>query len=240
MAWNKKAKAIQRFNRLKSIASVFRTLEIALALILFSWLVNRVPLAVKLSLHFLRQSSSVITSPLFVFAVSNFIIFALIAKSRDKSHSDDLYDDIIRNTSVPVAADNSSSGKEEVEDEDKDKDEDEVVYQDKEIISEVNTCDVAIVRTCDVNDVAEENYPPPVYGRSKSEKFEVTKIDDIVLRRSETEKHAPATATAAEEEEEEMSNEEFQRTIEDFIAKQLKFRRQESVNSTAIVVQSQC
>ncbi|KAM7263811.1 hypothetical protein ACFE04_001494 [Oxalis oulophora] len=240
-----KASTTPHLNHLgTSIAFAFRTLEVALILILFSWIFTRVPLAVKLSGEILQQLAG---SPLFIFALCNGIIFAIVAKSSEiKRYVDE---QVVRITAV------------DFDDNDRDDFNTErngeiVVYEeDKWIISEgiMNTCGVKTV-TCD-DDMAESSCTDyekkkendkksRVYRRSKSEKLNTRKsTSKKVLKRSETEKCGKDMAKAAEEvaatEEEEMSNEEFQRTIDEFIAKQLKFRRQESTcMSMAIVIQN--
>ncbi|KAF8045646.1 hypothetical protein N665_4570s0002 [Sinapis alba] len=82
-----------------------------------------------------------------------------------------------------------------------------------------------------------ENDPPPttkVYKRSKTEvsaKQSLKMVTEPTLRRSETEK-CRETVVSCEEvpfPEDNLTNEEFQKTIEAFIAKQLIFRRRESL-----------
>ncbi|XWS42091.1 hypothetical protein CRYUN_Cryun17cG0138900 [Craigia yunnanensis] len=225
-----KVKAMRRYNRLRSLTKVFRFLELLLALLFLAWTFERVPFAVKIFGEFVLKLRGVIASPLFVFLVCNVIIVTLFAKSGIFSAVNNadskLYEEIIKN------AENRS----------KSESQEEIVYQDKEIISEVNTC----TPTCEEMEPESESDSdakvdnPRVYRRSMSEKLAVRKSEEEVkkeLRRSETEKCRKIENIDEKLfPEDELSNEEFQRTIEDFIAKQLRFRREESM---PIVLQSQ-
>ncbi|XVF62069.1 hypothetical protein PTKIN_Ptkin08bG0187400 [Pterospermum kingtungense] len=226
-----KAKAMKRYNRLRSLAKVFHLLEVLLALLFLAWTFERVPFAVKISGEFVSQLGGVIASPLFVFLVCNVIIVTLIAKSGISSavsNADSkLYEEVIKH------AENRSKSESQPK----------VVYQDKEIISEVNTCTPTCEETEPESKSESESESeskvdnPRVYRRSKSEKLALRKSVKKELRRSETEKCRKIENTGEKLiSEDELSNEEFQRTIEDFIAKQLRFRREESMS---IVLQSQ-
>ncbi|OMO56927.1 hypothetical protein CCACVL1_26140 [Corchorus capsularis] len=226
-----KVKAMRRYNRLRSLATVFRCFELILALLFVAWTFERLPLTVEISVKFLLGIGGVIASPLFVFLVCNIIIFALVAQSGIFSavHNADshLYEEIIKTAE-------SRSKKES---------QDEIVFRDKEIISEVNMRS----RVCEQMEPELESETetdsdadvdnPRVYRRSKSENLVVKEKQSEEtlkkeLRRSETEK-CRSTQHADDDKlfpEDDLSNEEFQRTIEDFIAKQLRFRREESLS----------
>ncbi|KAG4121170.1 hypothetical protein ERO13_D11G189200v2 [Gossypium hirsutum] len=224
-----KVKAMRKYNRLRSIAKVFRIFEVLSALLFLAWTAERVPFAVKISGKFVLKLGGIIASPFFVFLICNVIIITLIAKSGIFS--------VVRNADSKVCeeiiktADTYS----------KSVSQEEIVYQDKEIISEVNTS----TRKCE--DMEPEPEPesdsdfeadnPRVYRRSKSEKLEREKVKKE-LRRSESEKKCRKIENMDEKlfPEDDLSNEEFQRAIEDFIAKQLRFRREESLS---IVLHSQ-
>ncbi|XVF17934.1 hypothetical protein REPUB_Repub10bG0167600 [Reevesia pubescens] len=225
-----KIKAMRRYNRLRSFAKVFRFLELLLALLFLVWTFQRLPFAVKISGEFVFKLGGVIASPLFVFIVCNVIIVTLIVKSDIFSAVNNadskLYEEIIRNS----------------ENRSKSESQEEIIYQDKEIISEVNTSN----GTCEEMEPEPESESdadidnPRVYRRSKSEKLAIKKSEERVkkeLRRSETENCRKIEQIDEDlSPEDELSNEEFQRAIEDFIAKQLRFRREESLS---IVLQSQ-
>ncbi|MBA0860088.1 hypothetical protein Goshw_013953 [Gossypium schwendimanii] len=220
---------MRKYNRLRSIAKVFRIFEVLSALLFLAWTAERVPFAVKISGEFVLKLGGIIASPFFVFLICNVIIITLIAKSGIFSAVRNA-DSKVCEEIIKTADTHSKSVSQE-----------EIVYQDKEIISEVNTS----TRECE--DMEPEPEPesdsdfeadnPRVYRRSKSEKLEREKVKKE-LRRSESEKKCRKFENMDEKlfPEDDLSNEEFQRAIEDFIAKQLRFRREESLS---IVLQSQ-
>ncbi|MFQ6634147.1 hypothetical protein Gotur_010620 [Gossypium turneri] len=224
-----KVKAMRKYNRLRSIAKVFRIFEVLSALLFLAWTAERVPFAVKISGEFVLKLGGIIASPFFVFLICNVIIITLIAKSGIFS--------AVRNADSKVCEEIIKTADTQF----KSVSQEEIVYQDKEIISEVNTS----TRECE--DMEPEPEPesdsdfeadnPRVYRRSKSEKLEREKVKKE-LRRSESEKKCRKIENMDEKlfPEDDLSNEEFQRAIEDFIAKQLRFRREESLS---IVLQSQ-
>lgn len=102
--------------------------------------------------------------------------------------------------------------------------------EDKEVVSET------VVRDRDGgagSDLAK-------YRRSQSEKWKGEAAGKMVrrkqLRRSETEKRRDQNERENLYPQDKLSNEEFQRAIEAFIAKQMRFLREES--SSAVVVQN--
>ncbi|PPS10144.1 hypothetical protein GOBAR_AA10511 [Gossypium barbadense] len=225
-----KVKAMKKYNRLQSIAKVFRIFEVLSALLFLAWTAERVPFAIKISGEFVLKLGGIIASPFFVFLICNLIIITLIAKSGIFSALRNADSKVCEEIIIKTADTHSKSVSQE-----------EIVYQDKEIISEVNTS----TRKCE--DMEPELEPesdsdfeadnPRVYRRSKSEKLEREKVKKE-LRRSESEKKCRKIENMDEKlfPEDDLSNEEFQRAIEDFIAKQLRFRREESLS---IVLQSQ-
>ncbi|KAK8606749.1 hypothetical protein V6N13_052511 [Hibiscus sabdariffa] len=216
-----KAKAMRRYNRLRSLAEAFRLFELLLALLFLAWTFERVPFVVKISGEFILMLGGVVASPIFVFLVCNVIIVTLIAKSgifTAVSNTDSkIYEKITK-----IAENRSKSESQE-----------EIVYQDKEITSESNTITLTCEKMDPESDSDLEMDNPRVYTKSKSEKLPIRKTEEVTkqLRRSETEKSRQIENINDELfPEDKLSNEEFQRTIEDFIAKQLRFRREESLS----------
>ncbi|RDY07484.1 hypothetical protein CR513_08395, partial [Mucuna pruriens] len=214
-----KANAIRRYNVFAFISKTIRILELCIALVLLSWILTRLPFALALSAQFLRRLFAFAASPLFVFAVSNAIIAALLAQSGRFSarHSaDGLYRQFLntRNAvTVPPPESNSPPP-------------DAPEFQDKQVIAET-----VQDRPCADAGAAAK------YRRSQSEKWkeEAGKAPrQKQLRRSETEKRRENSAEILYPQDK-LSSEEFQRAIEAFIAKQLRFLREES---SAIVVQN--
>ncbi|QCD81771.1 uncharacterized protein LOC114177075 [Vigna unguiculata] len=210
-----KANAIQTHNLFAAVSKTLRILELCLLFLLLSWLLTRLPFAFALSAQFLTRLLSFAASPLFVFALSNAIIAALLAQSRRLSgpHSaaDTLYHDFL-NSRAPVLHAPPPRVLPEPE------------YHDKQVIAET------------VQDRPSVD-PAAKYRRSKSENWKGDSVKTPRrrnLRRSETEKRLK-TPPENLYPQDKLSNEEFQRAIEAFIAKQLRFLREES---SAIVVQN--
>ncbi|XP_062010826.1 uncharacterized protein LOC133727233 [Rosa rugosa] len=245
-----KASAMRRYNRLRTIARLFRLTELCVAAVLLSWTFTRLPFALRISLDYLRLFSGVVSSPLFVFLVCNAIIVSLFAKSRNVTASasprdpkDDvetqLYDEFTNNCGGKM----SNSGNDVVSSV-----KEEVVYQDKQIISEVNATDPkpetdpnsGTGSDADSDSDSGLEFPKAI-RRTKSEKFE--RVVPAKLKRSDTEdcrkmlRSGEETVPEDFDPEDDLSNEEFQRAIEAFIEKQKRFRHQEE--SLAIVLQNQ-
>lgn len=235
-----KSSAMRKYNRLRSLAKLFRFAELFVALLTLSWTFTRLPFAVKISGEYCRKLFAVIVSPLFVFILCNGIIVSLIAKSgrfsgQNQSANNveaELYDDIIKNSS-------SERTRSESESETESSAVENIVYDDKQVICEVNT--TATTRN-EVNTATDHSDPdsdhPKAYRRTQSEKFnrECSVKNHGELRRSETEKfrdimkscedYPPEKLTPQDK----LSDEEFNLTVEAFIAQQLRFRREECLS----------
>ncbi|KAL8047376.1 hypothetical protein ABFX02_08G237200 [Erythranthe guttata] len=192
------------------IKKLLRIVEICLVLVSVTWAASRLPFAVRISGEYFRWLVNVVVSHLFVFLLGNAIILILFFKSRHLFLQQD--SNIITQSQIAVFChefiDNSDAGA--GDDAGMSRPEEIVVYQDKQTILEV-------VR---------------VHRRSQSS--ENLRVSDAggcekQLRRSETEKQRRVAAEENEEVVDEMSNEEFQRAIDAFIAKQIKFRQQEKL-----------
>ncbi|XP_068323775.1 uncharacterized protein [Pyrus communis] len=238
-----KASAMRRYNRLRTAAKLLRSAEIGAGVLFLSWTFARLPFALTLSLNYFLLLSGVVSSPLFVFLLCHAIIASLVLKSRHFSSADsnnnaveaELYGELVESSAVGT----DSSTKSRLEDDVVgSRGAEEVVYQDKQTVSEVNSADPK--QETESNSDSDSEITKKI-RRTKSEKFGRERKPEK-LRRSETDigrKIArPGEERAGEdtEEEDDLSNEEFQRSIEAFIEKQLNFRRQESV---AIVLQNQ-
>lgn len=236
---SEKAKAMVKYRRMRKVANMFRLFEIVLALILFSWLSTCLPSVVQISVHYLKKLSVVVVSPRFVFFIGNAIILTLFLNSghfskkepKEKEENTNLYEEFVKSseTRQKIYAQEAKSPVQEI------------VYQDKQTVHE----QIA------VPPVAIHPASPPLtpkggrrrdaqkktYRRSKSEsvKTVVEENPQKELRRSETETRQVLENSGKSIAELEMSNEEFQKTIEAFIAKQAKFHWEESM---AIVVQN--
>ncbi|XP_057501717.1 uncharacterized protein LOC130785548 [Actinidia eriantha] len=220
-----KASAMRWFNRLQTAARLFRLLEICLALVLLSWISARLQFAVRISGEYFWKLIPVVVSPLFIFLLTNAIVITLLAKSGQtpaiNNAETDLYNQFIVNTEKTV---NSEPGKSPPAPE-----WEEIVYEDKQVISEVSA-----IFTIGANSVSAD---VKNFRRSQSEKFEREYWEKPCerIRRSVTEKLQRAVDSVETTEDqaahlvEELSNEEFKRTVEEFIAKQIKFHLEEKL-----------
>lgn len=224
-----KQNAMLRYRRLRNLAKLFRILELCLLLIFISWISSRMPFILKISKDYIRQLISIIISPLFIFLLSNVIVLTLLLKSgqftTNSSSEANQYSEFTNNIEISANsnAENGSAVSEE-----------EVVYQDKEIVGEINIADS---ESCS-DLVTQVNLQPEcsvldqkVLHRSQSDnsKTEISEKPGRELRRSgsemcpKNERSGESTAEIVEE----LSNEEFQRAIEAYIEKQLMFHKQE-------------
>ncbi|KAB1214550.1 hypothetical protein CJ030_MR5G013407 [Morella rubra] len=212
------------------IAKLFRYLELCLALVLVSWTFTRIPFAVKISGEYFRQLSGFVASPIFVFMLCNVIIATLIVKSgrfssqkpTGPNSETELYEEFIKNSGEGTKTQYETDPPAQAPD--------VIMYHDKQTICEENghSGEVKGKLDSDSDTDAESDTDlvhPKAYRRTRSEKLHREKYEGK-LQRSETEKCRKGENPYPEDE---LSNEEFQRTIEEFIAKQLKFRRQESL-----------
>ncbi|CAL1360886.1 unnamed protein product [Linum trigynum] len=222
---------------------------------------NRLPVAVQISGGFLLRLAGVVQNPLFVFLFCNAIIVTLMLKSArfpaaDNADGEDLVENLVENadgrclsrtavsesgfTALPPAAE-------------EEEEEEEVVFQDKEVVNAV----APAVAACQADEIDSKNevnffYPSDsdsdseaenrkVFRRTRSENLQRKRGDGTTkkkLQRSETEKSRKTDeGGGVGEGEDELSDEEFQRAVEDFIAKNLRFRREETM---AVVVQGRC
>ncbi|KAK0582714.1 hypothetical protein LWI29_028789 [Acer saccharum] len=206
-----KANAIMKHHRqLRKMANWFRLIEICVVLLVVSRFSSQLPLAVKNSGGYFRELTVFIVSPRFVFVVGNLIVITLFAKSGQFSAQDS-----------PGKNSGSDLIKEFVEKSEKTQNihRQEIEYREKQ-----STC---------IEKVASDAIKH--YKRSQSENLRRVSCYKPCreLRRSETEKCTKISNSGGEKlvkksnPEDEMSNEEFRRTIEAFIAKQQKFRREE-------------
>lgn len=215
-----KAKAMRRYNRLRTIAKLFRLIEICLALVLLSYISARLPFAVKISGEYFRRLISIIVSPFFIFLISNAIVITLLAKSRQSPTINNAETDLYRKF-INYGSENCPPVPEP----------EKIVCHDKPIVSEVNTLSPKS------NEVAVVAVPVPdvkTFKRSVSEKMKRENLENNCgkLRRSGTEKCRKVVDSGEVLAEtvylfDKLSNEEFQRTIEEFIAKQVKFHHEE-------------
>ncbi|KAF8013535.1 hypothetical protein BT93_I1393 [Corymbia citriodora subsp. variegata] len=208
-------RSTEKYCQLRKIASLFRIVEICVLLVLLSRFSTLLPIAVKSSGEYFRDLKVVLVSPRFVFILGNVIIITLFAKSgqfstRDSTIKNDLYDEFLEKS------EKSRNNRQT-----------EPQFQDKQIISKEISDDKHVVHRDEV---------VKTYKRSQSENLHHESRVKLhrVLRRSMTEKcrdNALCSEMGKSEKnsfpEDDLSNEEFRRTVEAFIARQQRFLREE-------------
>ncbi|XP_051140336.1 uncharacterized protein LOC127257878 [Andrographis paniculata] len=193
-----------------AIAKLFRVLEASFIFFFLVWASTRLPFAVRISGEYFRRLLNLLLSHFSIFLLSNFIVLTLLFKSRKQAAaagdaiSDDLCYEILKNHWITSGGGRSPSSSPPPPPEN-------IVYEDKQAILEL---------------------PKGVVRRSRSENLRRSGGDgdnNKVLRRSETAADKWRRRAMVDE----LSNEEFRRAIEAFIARQIKFHREEKL---AIVV----
>ncbi|KAG0458268.1 hypothetical protein HPP92_023425 [Vanilla planifolia] len=214
-----KQMAMRRFRRLRQIGRLLRCIEAAAAVLLLSYSSAYIPTAARNSGEFLRRAAAFFVSPRFVFLLGNAIVLVLF-KSGHFSDS-----------TVADSGTCSSAGSPETRPEASYPPPlqlermDDVMHEDKRISMDTRTC-----------------------RRSRSEKFEKGR-KKLKFRRAESEIGRKGDKTrrraahcggncewqhGGNVTEEDFDDEQFRRTIEEFIAKQQQqFRRNESFAAVA-------
>ncbi|KAL9229557.1 hypothetical protein vseg_005011 [Gypsophila vaccaria] len=233
------------WRRFHTLAKLFRFVELLTVLVLFLWMSSRLPFALRISGEYFRTTAALVFCPASIFVLGNAIVVTLLAKSGlfSSSHDSSAVD-------IAVAEFYRKLQSDDVQDHVKTSPflaQTEVVFQDKEVIVCEHSIPLVNNHNHNVNDVKndedvfpEEKKKDASYRRSQSEKFESNdkSKEKDKLRRSETDvcRRSEIKETAETEKEEVDGGEEFRRTIEAFIAKQVRFHREESL---AVVLHGQ-
>lgn len=214
-----KANAIKfRYQKLRKLTNFFRVFEILLILAVISRLSFQLPLAIiKLSSDYIQHLSIYLVSPKFVFIVGNAIVITLFVNS---GHLNNNYS----NTKTPKTCSYERKN---------------TKMQHKNSVKKQEKTEESAIMAMIFS--TPEHQVIKIYQRSKSEKIKREKTDKNYsgLRRSNTEikslKGSDQCSKDAKEghsyPEDHMSNEEFQKTIENFIAKQQRLLREEEFSA---------
>ncbi|KAL8153944.1 hypothetical protein V2J09_011704 [Rumex salicifolius] len=207
-----KETAMNSYRRFKTVA---RTLEFLFAAMFFSWLISRsspyFSAVFQLSGLFLNRLSTLLLNHHFVFLLGNGIIFTLFLKfGGEKQSVADIADEYLIGEIVPPIETIACE------------------IPPLETVSEVNQIIPAEIEAVPV---ARKEPKVKKCRRSRSNDFNQVKTENIQLQRSETEPRRklkfPEKKTAVDVDN--LSNEEFQRRVDAFIAQQQKFLRDESL-----------
>jgi len=197
-----KANAMLKHRKLRRVASLLRIIEVCAVLVLVSRFSMQLPVAVRNSGEYFRDLSLFMNSPRFVFLVGNIIIIALFAQFSAQGHNvvvpePNLYQEFVQNTT-----------------------------KNQEVVAEYGRKKQR-VKTGEANISLGKSY-----RRCETEILRPKRRR--VLRRCETEKGRKKIEGVGVDEvariscpEDGMSNEEFRRTVEAFIAREQRIRREE-------------
>lgn len=227
-----KANAKLRYRRLQKITAMFRLMEFCILLIIISRFTIQLPVAFKLSGEYFRGFSVTAVSPRFVFILGNVIVLVLFLKSGYLSTRDgdnisnsklDLYDEYVK---INSQKNRSVYG-----------DENTAVKKQRKQGSGSTCVSREVAVNSDAYNSRSDNTTKErkvKIQRSQSENLKQQECGGRELRRSATVKcggrvdneEKPA-ALVSSYKEDEMSNEEFRRTVEAFIARQQRALREE-------------
>lgn len=204
-----KVSAIFRNDKLQKITILFRFMELCVFLIILSRISIQLPFAFELSGEYFRGLFVTLISPRFVFVIGNVIIVVLFLKSGQLSAKD-----VEKKRKIDVYDEYMENCRKKN-------------YDNKKPRNNITRCDQKEMKI----------------HRSQSEKMERTHPEDPhrEIRRTMTERcrksvnygKKPGVASC---EKDKMSSEEFRRTVEDFIARQQRFLREEEEFSDVIFI----
>ncbi|CAL1353545.1 unnamed protein product [Linum trigynum] len=231
-----KAKAIRKHRKIEKITNMFRLLEILVVLAVVSRFSIHLPVAAKISGDYIKDAVLALASPRFVFVVGNVIVIVLFTKSGQfpgqdrkgkKSTKADLYEEFVEMSGKVPQQPSPVEQRAETEYRRKQSKSTEIVVREEGS----SPASLGIVKS---------------YERSQSEKLPATKWivskSEKELKRSVTEKFNDKRSNGCGEEvktkkkekgsfpEDKMSSEEFKSTIEAFIERQKRFRRDEEIS----------
>ncbi|XP_031094327.1 uncharacterized protein LOC115998810 [Ipomoea triloba] len=248
-------KSYLKFDQFKNVVKLFRVMELCFGLVFLSWTSARLPSALKISGYYFRQVLTMMISPLFIFIVSNFIVVILLLNSSLVYQNTSIDDETKLCKSLTESSIHCGKLSEifapvpapdEIVFQDK-RTISEVIAnresdREMETVTDVKCCseqeaspvriqtenskDAVESESCEESPLTAEieiyQTPsnPETVDELTNEELAPTEIENF--RRLSN----PDDATE-EETVDELTNEEFQRAIEAFIAKQIKFHREE-------------
>lgn len=196
----KKKKVRDNVFHLRKVANLFRLIELCVLLILLLRFTLHLPVAVKSSGEYFRDLKFTLSSPSFVFILGNVIVVTLFATSdRFSDRKVDFYDEFVQKSERVISGNPS-------------------------------VCRTEVTTKCEEKKVIFEEKAAP-YRRSQSEKriCHVSRVKvEKELKRSKTEDFEKAALSIEGPfPEDSLSNDEFRKTIEAFIARQQRFLRED-------------
>ncbi|CAI9104550.1 OLC1v1003246C1 [Oldenlandia corymbosa var. corymbosa] len=241
-----KANAKLRYRRMKKITALFRLLELCIFFFIISRFTTQLPIAFKLSGEFFRGISVFAVSPRFVFIVGNVIVIILFLKSGQLSGKDgnfsgdgsskpDLYEEYVKTCEKSRTVYKELESKNIITSSVK-KQRKQSISVSREIVHPESAHINSEEKKMKLRRSQSEN-PKTMALKPVKEEEEEEAEDNIAgrkLRRSVTVRYRESVnsdqgkpAGVGSRAEDQMSNEEFRRTVEAFIARQQRFLREE-------------
>ncbi|KAK4424129.1 hypothetical protein Salat_1606300 [Sesamum alatum] len=213
-----KANAISRYRRIQRITTLFRFVELFVFLIVVSRFSTQFALSLRLSGEYFRRISVALISPRFVFLVGNAIVIALFLKSGrfsggDREKAADFYEEY-----VEKCRKNQQACSKEEEKKAFDAHKSHGVRHAEKTMHRSNS----------------ENLERSAQANGRRRELRRSMTEDCRKIHDPEPKAAAAAAGSCSYAEDEMSNDEFRRTVEAFIARQQKFLREEEGFSAAV------
>lgn len=242
-----KANAILKYRRLRQITHLFRLVEICAVLVLISRLSAHLPDAVKNSGEYFRDLSVILASPRFVFILGNLIVIILFAKSGQfsgqdsamRSSSFDLYQEFVKKSERrhgihrDVVRYREQQSITETKNREKQRTSEAKQGETQSTCEEKNREKQNIFEERVVANTVSASREIKSYQRTRSENLRHVTFENFAqLRRSQTEKFTESSESNMKlvnisYPEDSMSNEEFRNKVEEFIARQKRFRKDE-------------
>ncbi|KAK4378334.1 hypothetical protein RND71_000196 [Anisodus tanguticus] len=212
-----KANAMLRYKKRQRVTTLFRFIEFCIFFVVISRLSTQLPLTFKLSTDYFKGLGVTLISPRFVFVLGNVIVIILFLKSGQSSAKDgsmnnvkiDLYDEYKQKCSMNKEAYCEQSKKQRKQS----------ILVERQVQKKIHRShsDNAICLSHDEKKPRKKLTRSATVGCRK-----VVKTDSV----------KPAmTMTTTSYPEDEISNDEFRKTVENFIARQQRFLREEEFSA---------
>ncbi|CAN4107529.1 unnamed protein product [Withania somnifera] len=223
-----KANAMLRYKKRQRVTTLFRFIEFCIFFVIISRFSTQVPLNFKLSTEYFKGLGVTLISPRFVFVLGNAIVIILFLKSGQSIGNDgsknnvkiDLYDEFKQKCLMNKETYCEQIKKQSVHVKEAD------CEQIKKQRKQSTLVEMKIHRSHSDNSIClshDEKKPRKKLTRSATVRCQKVISTDSVK--------PTMTMTTTSHPEDEMSNEEFRRTVENFIARQQRFLREEEFSA---------
>ncbi|XP_060217310.1 uncharacterized protein LOC132644722 [Lycium barbarum] len=224
-----KVNAVLRYKKCERVTTLFRFIELCIFIVIISRSSTQLPFTFKLSIEYFKGLGVTLISPRFVFVLGNVIVIILFLKSRQSSAKDgstnnvkiDLYDEYKHKCSMNKGSYCEQNKKQRKQ----------IILVEQPYCEQIRRSrkQSILVRRqlvekklhCSHSDSFTTNMPKTHDEKPRKELIRSATIGYRKLIVTDSVKSAEG----------EMSNEEFRRTVEDFIARQQRFLREEEFSA---------